>query len=108
MPTTTIDADADVCTLINTFTVPPEHQRGLIELLERATEEVMRHRPGFVTANIHAGLDGGHVVNYAQWESAEAFKAMLADPACQEHMAAARELGTATPILCTVESVHHR
>jgi hypothetical protein len=25
----------------------------------------MRHRPGFISANIHASLDGTRVVNYA-------------------------------------------
>jgi len=58
MTPTTIDATADVVTLVNVFTVTPETQQQLVELLGRATEEVMRHRPGFVSANIHAGLDG--------------------------------------------------
>ena len=40
----------------------------------------MQHQPGFVSANIHVSTDGTRVVNYAQWESAEAFQAMLADP----------------------------
>jgi heme-degrading monooxygenase HmoA len=36
----------------------------------------MKHAPGFVSANIHRSLDGKKVVNYAQWESKEAFEAM--------------------------------
>ncbi|MEV6641242.1 antibiotic biosynthesis monooxygenase [Amycolatopsis sp. NPDC051371] len=80
MPTTTIDANATVATLINVFTVEPARQRELVDLLVAATEEVMRHRPGFVAANIHAGAEGTRVVNYAQWESADAFRAMLTDP----------------------------
>jgi quinol monooxygenase YgiN len=108
MPTTTIDAEATVTTLINTFPVYPDRQRELVDLLVRATEAVMQLQPGFVAANIHASLDGTHVVNYAQWESAEAFQAMLADPVCQEHMTAAGAVGRAEPLLYTVESVHHR
>ncbi|MGQ0841959.1 antibiotic biosynthesis monooxygenase family protein [Actinokineospora sp.] len=104
---TVIDVDADVTTLINCFTVTPDRQRELVDLLARATEDVMRHRPGFVAANIHASLDGTHVVNYAQWASVEAFQAMLTDPVCQEHMSAAGQLGSAEPVLYTVESVHH-
>ena len=65
MPRTVIDPDADVVTLINDFTVDQERQRELVEILVAATEQVMRHRPGFVSANIHASLDGTHVVNYA-------------------------------------------
>ncbi len=59
-------------------------------MLAEATEQVMRHRPGFVSANIHASLDGTRVVNYAQWRSREDFQAMLDDPIAQEHMGAAR------------------
>jgi len=65
MTPTTIDATADVVTLVDVFTVTPETQQQLVELLGRATEEVMLHRPGFVSANIHAGLDGTRVANYA-------------------------------------------
>lgn len=31
----------------------------------------MRHIDGFVSANIHASLDGTRAVNYAQWRSEE-------------------------------------
>ncbi len=60
-------------TLINVFTVEPEDQQRLVELWQRATDEVMRHLPGFVSANAHRSLDGTKVVNYAQGESREAF-----------------------------------
>ncbi|ATY10154.1 antibiotic biosynthesis monooxygenase [Amycolatopsis sp. AA4] len=104
---TTISTDADVATLVNVFTVEPEKQRALVEVLTTATEEVMRRRPGFVSANIHASTDGTRVVNYAQWASAEDFEAMLADPHCREHMSAAVALAMSDPHLYTVESVHH-
>jgi quinol monooxygenase YgiN len=107
--TTTIEAGAPVATLINVFVVKPEHQRRLVDLLVRATEEVIRHRPGFVAANIHASEDGTRVVNYAQWESAAAFQAMLASPEAREHLRECGELAESfDPHLYTVESVHHR
>lgn len=83
---TVIDPAADVVVLINVFTVRPERQSALVALLGRATEEVMRQRPGFVSANLHRGLDGTTVANYAQWASEAAFEAMLADPAAAAHM----------------------
>ena len=107
MPTTEIAVGAPVTTLINDFTVDPARQQELVDLLARATEEVMSHRPGFVAANIHASHDGTHVVNYAQWESEDAFRAMLTDPVCREHMDAALAIATAAPRLYTVASVHH-
>ncbi|MBN9744448.1 antibiotic biosynthesis monooxygenase [Amycolatopsis sp. A1MSW2902] len=107
MPLTTISTDADVATLVNVFTVAPEKQQALVEVLTTATEEVIRHRPGFVSANIHASTDGTRVVNYAQWASAEDFQAMLAAPECRDHLSAALALAESDPHLCTVESVHH-
>jgi quinol monooxygenase YgiN len=105
---TTIQANAPLATLINVFTVRPERQREVVSLLVQATEDVMQHIPGFVSANIHASSDGERVVNYAQWESTEAFQAMLADPTAQEHMKAVAELvDSYDPRLYTVESVHH-
>ncbi|GHF53397.1 quinol monooxygenase YgiN [Amycolatopsis bartoniae] len=104
---TTIATDAPVVTLINVFTVQPDRQRKLVEVLARATDEVMRHVPGFVSANLHAGEDGTRVVNYAQWESVEAYRAMLQNPTAQEHMREAAALVDGfDPHLYTVESVH--
>lgn len=103
---TTIDVVRPVVTLINVFTVPPERQQELIALLMRATEDVMRERPGFVSANIHRGLDGTKVANYAQWRTRADFEAMLKDPACQEHMAAVAAFAEFEPALYEVASVH--
>ncbi|WP_225731108.1 MULTISPECIES: antibiotic biosynthesis monooxygenase [unclassified Nocardia] len=99
---TTIDPDQNVVTLVNVFTVEPADQQRLLDLLDRATEDVMQHLPGFVSANLHAGLDGTHVVNYAQWRSVEDFQAMLESPLVREHMDAAAELATVEPNLYRV------
>lgn len=108
MPSTTITTDAQVATLINVFTVAPEHQHELAAILVKATEEVMQYIPGFVAANIHTSDDGVRVINYAQWESTEAYKAMFTDPAAKEHMGRAAELAESFDAhVYTVESVHH-
>ncbi|TJZ45294.1 antibiotic biosynthesis monooxygenase [Streptomyces piniterrae] len=106
--TTQIEAGCDIATLINVFTVAPERQAELVAMLTRATEETMKGRPGFISANIHAGADGERVVNYAQWESEEHFRAMLADPVAREHMTQAAGIAESfDPRLFSVESVHH-
>jgi len=92
---------------VNVFTVSPDRQQELVDLLERATTEVMCARRGFVSANIHKSLDGLRVLNYAQWTSHETYEAMLADPFAQSHLHAATELGVSEPHLYRVESVHH-
>lgn len=102
-----ISADAPVVTLINVFTVDPADQPRLIERWQRATDEVMRHMPGFISANVHRSLDGTKVVNYAQWESQDAFTAMLQHPDTRAHLTELNEIGTSLPILCEVVSVHH-
>ena len=83
---TRISTDNDVVTLVNVFTVEPEDQRRLLDLLVEATETVMNKQPGFVSANLHKSLDGTKVVNYAQWRSREAFEAMLENPDAGAHM----------------------
>ena len=106
---TTIEQNSGYATLINVFTVEPDRAAELAALLHTATQEVMRHRPGFRSANIHVSTDGTRVVNYAQWDSAEAYRAMLADPTTQQHMADAAALAISfDPHLYAVESVHER
>ena len=83
---TTISAEQDVVTLMNVFTVAPEDQQRLLDLLIEAAEEVMNELPGFVSANLHKSLDGTKVTNYAQWRSREDFEAMLKHPDAVVHM----------------------
>jgi heme-degrading monooxygenase HmoA len=104
---TTIEAHSSYATLINVFTVDPGRARELAGLLTTATDEVMQYVPGFVSANIHLSTDGTRVVNYAQWDSAEAFQAMMKNPAAHEHMAKCAAVASGfDPHLYTVESVH--
>ena len=88
----TISKDNDVVTLINVFTVRPEDQQRLVDVLANATQTVMRNQPGFVSANIHKSLDGTRVANYAQWQSSEAFGAMLQNQEAAEHMGEAARI----------------
>ncbi len=82
----TISKDNKVMTLINVFTVEPEDQQRLVELLIEATEKTMKNVPGFVSATIHKSADGVRVANYAQWRRREDFEAMLKNPEATAHM----------------------
>ena len=88
----TIAKANDVMTLINVFTVGPEDQQRLVDVLVEATKAVMRNKEGVVAANIHKSLDGTRVANYAQWRSKEAFEAMLGDREAAEHMGEAARI----------------
>ena len=102
----TIRKGRDVLTLVNVFTVRPENQQKLVDMLVEATDETMKKLPGFISASIHRSLDGTKVVNYAQWRSKTDFDAMRQNPAAQPHMAAVAAIATFDPILCEVsESV---
>jgi len=103
---TYISQDQDVTTLINVFTVAPENQQRLLDLLADATESVMARQPGFVSANLHRGLDGTSVANYAQWRSREDFEAMLGNREAQAHMGKAHELAEVEPRLYEVAFSH--
>ena len=106
---TTIERHAQYATLINVFIVEPARATELAELLQEATNGVMRHLDGFRSANIHVSTDGTRVVNYAQWDSQAAFEAMTANPKAREHMVAAAAVATSfEPHFYTVESVHER
>lgn len=107
MTTTTISADEPVMTLVNVFSVHPEHQQELIDVLVGATDRVMQNVPGFISANIHRSTYGRHVVNYAQWQTRAHFDAMREDPTASVHMKQAADLAEFTPIVCEVVHVRH-
>ncbi|MCG7430859.1 antibiotic biosynthesis monooxygenase [Dermacoccus nishinomiyaensis] len=89
----------------------PEDPQRLTSRREAVTasEEVMRHLPGFISGNFHASTDGSTVVNYVQWESRETLQAAQTDAAARVHMDRAMEIAERIePRIYTVEAVHHR
>jgi antibiotic biosynthesis monooxygenase (ABM) superfamily enzyme len=65
-----IQAGDGVVTQINVFTVQPERQQELIDLLSEAAE-FASSVPGWISASVHRSLDGTRVVNYAQSKDLE-------------------------------------
>jgi heme-degrading monooxygenase HmoA len=98
----TIAKELAVVTLVNVFTVKPEHQQQLAQVLIEATDQTMKHLPGFVSASIHKSFDGMKVINYAQWRTREDFEAMQQNPKAGPHMKAAAALASFEPTLCEV------
>jgi hypothetical protein len=57
-----------------------DRRRDWADLVLRAlAEDPVGHR-GLVSAHFHLAGDGSHVLNYAEWESAEAYDRVLAAP----------------------------
>lgn len=96
---TNIDQNADVVTLINVFVVEPENQQMLIDLLVKATEEVMCKLPGFISAKIHKSLDGKRVTNYVQWKSLEDFRLLFQNPEVLAHVLKVGKIAKSDPTL---------
>jgi quinol monooxygenase YgiN len=76
---TEILTGTDRITLVNVFPTTPDQLDELLGLLGEQTAKVIE-LPGCISANVHVSRDKLRIVNYAQWESLEAFQAMLEHP----------------------------
>lgn len=94
---TIISEDSGLLTFINVFTVSPDNQQKLIDLLTQATDLSVRHANGFVSAALHRSLDGTKVTMYAQWQSMEAYQAMRGDPVAIPFLTEALAIATFEP-----------
>jgi quinol monooxygenase YgiN len=103
-----ISKDDGSVVAINVFTVAPENQPRLIELLTRATEASVRHVPGFVSAALHRGLDGTRVTMYAQWRSMDDYQRMRARPDASPFLEEALTIATFAPAMYEVAEVFDR
>jgi antibiotic biosynthesis monooxygenase (ABM) superfamily enzyme len=75
-----ITTTTDHVTFVNTFRCAPADQAEVVAINRDIVERVAAHRPGFVSASIHASTDGTRVFNYLQWETAEDLAAMQRSP----------------------------
>lgn len=106
--TITVTAGSDQVTLVNVFTVAPERQGDLLTALDNATAEVFITVPGFISANLHASLDGTRVINYAQWSSEQAYQDAMGRPEIRDHVRQAAALAEGyDPTLAQVRAIHH-
>lgn len=94
-------------TFITVFDVAPERQDELLDLLRRGADEVIAHRPGFVTLSLYASVDGRRVVNVAQWDSPDAARATQADPKAADYAARAAAIATPQPGVFTLAAEIH-
>src|SRR5260370_5646638 len=90
-------SDGDAVVLINVFTVAPENQQRLVDLLIRATDGSVDRWPGFVSATLHRSFDGTKVTMYARWSSAAAYQAMRRDAGARPFLEEALTIATFEP-----------
>ncbi len=69
--------NSPVLPVIVVFEVKPSQQQQLLDEIFQYLETTVKKQPGFISSSLHKSVDGTRVVNYAQWESPEFFKASL-------------------------------
>ena len=92
-------------TLINVFTIAPEKQDELIELLTEITEQNVRHHQGFVSASLHRSIDGKKVTMYAQWASVDDYETMRQDSGPAPALEKALKIATFDPGMYEVAEI---
>ncbi len=94
---TIINPENKYLTLINIFTVTPENQQQLIDLLIKATETTVKNVPGFISSSLHKSIDGTKVTMYAQWKSMEDYQAMRKNPTASPYLEQALKIAKFEP-----------
>ena len=85
--------------LINTFHVAPEDVDALLAAWA-ADAAYLKHKPGFISAQLHRGVAGSGVFcNLAVWESVAAFRDAFGDPQFQATFARYPDSTVASPHL---------
>ena len=104
---TTIRIASDVTTLVNVFTVEPENQQNLVQVLKEGTESFFSKQPGFISSSVHMSKDGRRAINYSQWRSAENIETFRENPYFAPYIQRIVALAKSETILCDVVDVNH-
>ena len=104
---TTIRTGSDITTLINVFTVEPDDQQKLAQLLKEGTESFFSKQPGFISSSVHTSKDGRRAINYSQWRSAGDIESFRGNPNFAPYVQRLAALAKAESILCNVVDVNH-
>jgi heme-degrading monooxygenase HmoA len=85
--------------LVNKFTVAPDDGAALLAAWA-ADAAYMRRQSGFISTQLHRGIgDSGVFLNYAVWESLEAFRTAFGQPEFRSHFAVYPASTVASPYL---------
>lgn len=70
----------DRITHLAEFRMVPSNQPEMVKRTTAELDRAMSNSPGLISATFHRSLDGTRMFNYGQWESKEAFEAILKQP----------------------------
>ena len=71
-------------TVLTTFEMTPGTAADLMEALQSAYADFIRHQPGFLGAGLHMNDAQTRIANYSKWHKREDFQAMLRTPEMRE------------------------
>ena len=74
------DGEAERITHLAEFRMMPSNQPEMVKRTTAELDRAMNDTPGLISATFHRSLDGTRMFNYGQWESKEAFEAILKQP----------------------------
>jgi quinol monooxygenase YgiN len=103
----TIRIGSDITTLVNVFTVEPENQEKLVQLLKAGTESFFSKQPGFISSSVHTSREGRRAINYSQWRSPKDIENFRNDPRFAPYVQSLAALAKSETILCEVVEVNH-
>jgi heme-degrading monooxygenase HmoA len=103
----TIRAEMNTTTLVNVFTVEPENQQKLVDVLKGGTDEFFSKAPGFISSSVLKSKDGLRVINYSQWKSAKEVAAFRRNAYFGLYIQRLKVLSIAENIECEVVYVNH-
>lgn len=102
--TPNINANAELTTLINVFSVAPEDRDRLVLLLKEGTDSWISQVPGFISSSLHVSRDGRRVVIYGQWHSTDGIAAMRQRPEMPAYFERIKAIAQMEAITCDVTS----
>jgi quinol monooxygenase YgiN len=107
--TIVIHTGKKVVVLVNVFTVQPENEQKLVELLDEGTATIFSKQPGFISESIHRTSDGKRLVLYGQWEGQQYIDAFRKLPEIGPYFKKISELATVETVICNdVASIYHK
>ncbi|EAR61320.1 antibiotic biosynthesis monooxygenase family protein [Neptuniibacter caesariensis] len=85
--------------LVNVFTVDSQDEEALVKAWQHDAD-FMRAQPGYISTQLHKGIAGSSTyINYAIWESVEAFKNAFTNPEFQKRINGYPDSAIAAPHL---------
>jgi quinol monooxygenase YgiN len=99
-------ATKEVVTLINVFTVEPENQSKLLELLRENTNKIVATLDGWISTSFIAATNQRKVVIYSQWRDSTAIERMRTNPSMMAYFPKISALATLESIAGDVVYSH--